>query len=219
MTKRKRFPLGKLILILFFILLAGGAGLFLQILKQLPDVESINSYIASETTLIFSADGKVLARLHREENRQVIPLSQISIHFQNAVISTEDPRFYHHHGLDFMGIIRAGIKNVMYGRIVEGGSTITQQLARNLFLTRRKTVMRKLAEAVLAMQIERRFTKEEILELYLNQVYLGHNAYGIESAANLYFGKPAAELDLAEAAILAGLIRGPELYSPYRNFK
>ena len=102
---------------------------------------------------------------------------------------------------------------------MEGGSTITQQLAKNLFLTKRKTLARKLAEALLALQIERRYTKEEILELYFNQVYLGHNAYGIESAANLYFGKRAAELDLAEAAMIAGLIRGPELYSPYRNFK
>ncbi|MGB9613321.1 MAG: transglycosylase domain-containing protein, partial [Candidatus Margulisiibacteriota bacterium] len=136
-----------------------------------------------------------------------------------AAIATEDPRFYYHHGLDFWGIIRAGIKNFAYGRIVEGGSTITQQLARNLFLTKKKNIIRKLAEAVIALQIEHHFTKEEILELYLNQVYLGHNAYGIESAANLYFGKTAAELDLAESAMIAGLIRGPELYSPYRNFK
>ncbi|MEE8638726.1 MAG: PBP1A family penicillin-binding protein [Candidatus Margulisiibacteriota bacterium] len=200
-------------------LLAAGAGLFLQILNQLPDVETINSYLPSETTLIFSADGKVLARLHREENRQVIPLSKISIQVQRAVIATEDPRFYSHHGLDFYGIFRAGIKNLIYGRIVEGGSSITQQLARNLFLTRKKTLTRKFAELILALQIERRYTKEEILELYLNQVYFGHNAYGIESAANLYFGKRAAELDLAESAMLAGLVRGPELYSPYRNFK
>ncbi|MFH1684458.1 MAG: PBP1A family penicillin-binding protein [Candidatus Margulisiibacteriota bacterium] len=219
MRKKKGFPAGKIILIIFFAILAGSAGIFLQIIRQFPDVEAINSYIPSETTMIFSADGKVLARLHQEENRQVVPLSKISIFMQRAVIATEDPKFYSHHGLDFFGIIRAAIKNVVYGRIVEGGSTITQQLARNLFLTRRKTILRKLAEIVLAMQIERRYTKEEILELYLNQVYFGHNAYGIESAANLYFGKPAADLDLAESALLAGIIRGPELYSPYRNFK
>jgi len=217
--RKKRLLSLKALLIVFFVLLAAGAGLFLQIIRQLPDVESINSYIPSETTMIFSSDGKVLARLHREENRQVVPLSKISIHLQKAIIATEDPKFYRHHGLDFYGIIRATIKNVVYGRIVEGASTITQQLARNLFLTRRKTMGRKLAEAVLAMQIERRYTKEEILELYLNQVYLGHNAYGIESAANLYFGKPASDLDLAESAIIAGIIRGPELYSPYRNFR
>jgi penicillin-binding protein 1A len=199
--------------------IAAFSGLTLTILSQLPDVEAISSYIPSETTVIFSADGKVLARFHREENRQVVPLSKISPYLQKAVIATEDARFYKHHGFDFYGIIRAGIKNIIHGRIVEGGSTITQQLARNLFLTRRKTVTRKLAEILLALQIERKYTKEEILELYLNQVYLGHNSYGIESAANLYFGKHAADLSLAESALLAGLIRGPELYSPYRNYK
>jgi penicillin-binding protein 1A len=160
-----------------------------------------------------------LARLHQEENRQVVPLSKIAPALQSAVVATEDPNFYSHHGLDFSGIFRATVKNLAYGRVVEGGSTITQQLARNLFLNRRKSMLRKLAEAILALQIERRYTKEEILELYLNQVYFGHNAYGIESAANLYFGKSAADLTLAESAMMAGIIRGPELYSPYRNFK
>lgn len=204
---------------IFLVVIAAMAGLSLQILSQLPDIEVLSSYIPSESTILYSADGKILARFHQEENRQVVPLSKISIYFQKAVIATEDPRFYEHHGLDFIGIIRAGIKNFAYGRVVEGGSTITQQLARNLFLNKKKTISRKLAEALIALQIERRYTKEEILELYLNQVYLGHNAYGIESAANLYFGKTAAELDLAESAMIAGLIRGPELYSPYRNFK
>lgn len=218
--RRGKFkPNHRVLTVILFMLVAGIAGLVLQILSQLPDVEALSSYIPSETTIIFSSDGKVLARLHREENRQVVPLSKISPYLQKAVIATEDPRFFKHHGFDLSGIVRAGLKNVMYGRIVEGGSTITQQLARNLFLSRRKTVTRKLAEILIAMQIERKFTKEEILELYLNQVYLGHNSYGVESAANLYFGKSAEELDLAESAMLAGLIRGPELYSPYRNFR
>src|SRR3989338_2416706 len=209
----------KVIFIVLLIFFVKGIGLLTKILFQLPKVDSINSYVPSESTLIYSNDGKLLARLHKEENRQVVPLSKISPYFQKALIATEDPNFYTHHGLDFYGIFRASLKNIAYGRIVEGGSTITQQLARNLFLTQRKTITRKLAEAILAMQIERRYTKEEILEMYLNQVYLGHNAYGIESAANLYFGKHAAELNLAESAIIAGLIPGPELYSPYRNFK
>jgi len=219
MPEKRKIPAYKIALIAAFMLCAAVAGILLPIMGQLPDVDAIDSYLPSETTLIFSADGKVLARLHREENRQVIPLSKISIHLQKAVIATEDPNFYRHHGLDFYGIFRAAVKNIIYGRIVEGGSSITQQLARNLFLTRKKTLVRKFAELVLALQIERKYTKEEILELYLNQVYFGHNAYGVESAANLYFGKSAADLDLAESAILAGLIRGPELYSPYRNFK
>ncbi|MDD4941902.1 MAG: transglycosylase domain-containing protein, partial [Candidatus Omnitrophica bacterium] len=216
---KKKFKFDKIIIISMLVVLAAVAGLSLRILTQLPDIEALNSYIPSESTILYSSDGKVLARFHQEENRQVVPLSRISIYFQRAVIATEDPHFYEHHGLDFGGIIRAGIKNFAYGRIVEGGSTVTQQLASNLFLNKRKTIGRKIAEALIALQIERRYTKEEILELYLNQIYLGHNAYGIESAANLYFGKTAAELDLAESAMIAGLIRGPELYSPYRNFK
>ncbi|MCU0641498.1 MAG: PBP1A family penicillin-binding protein [Candidatus Margulisbacteria bacterium] len=219
MLAKKRLHWQKYSLVILLLIMAALAGLALQIITQLPDTEVLNSYLPSESTMLFSADGKVLARFHQEENRQVVPLSRISTYVQKAVIATEDPNFFHHHGLDFYGIVRAGIKNFAYGRIVEGGSTITQQLARNLFLNKRKTYTRKLAEALIALQIERRYTKEEILELYLNQVYLGHNAYGIESAANLYFGKSAADLDLAESAMIAGLIRGPELYSPYRNFK
>lgn len=211
---------GKYNLVLAGILLGvlAGAGILFYLIHQLPSVESLVSYLPSESTIIFSYDGKILARVHKEENRQMVSLTNISPYFINAVIATEDPTFYSHHGLDFRSIIRAGIKNFAYGRVVEGGSTITQQLARNLFLTKRKTIARKLGEALLAMQLERRYTKEEILELYLNQVYLGHNAYGIESAAILYFGKKAADLDLAESAMIAGLIRGPEIYSPYRNY-
>jgi penicillin-binding protein 1A len=219
MAAKKKIPLGKIGLIAFLLSVATCAAILLHLIAQLPNIEAINTYNPDETTLIFSADNKILGRLHREENRQVVPLSQISLPLQKAVIATEDPNFYNHHGLDFIGILRATFKNLIYGRIVEGGSTITQQLARNLFLTHKKTVIRKFSEIILALQIERRYTKEEILELYLNQVYFGHNAYGIESAANLYYGKHASELSLAESSLLAGLIRGPELYSPYRNFK
>ncbi len=210
---------GRIILILFFIIIAAVSGASLQILQQLPDVQMINSYVPSESTILYAADDKILARFHQEENRQVVPLSKISPYFIKAVIATEDPNFYNHRGLDFYGIARAAIKNFAYGRVVEGGSTLTQQLAKNLFLTKKKALTRKLAEAILAVQMERRYTKEEILEMYLNQVYLGHNTYGIESAANLYFNKHASELTLAESAMIAGIIRGPELYSPYRNLK
>jgi len=218
MKKGQKISLTKFFFIGFFVGLAIVAGLTLQLLLQLPNVNTLTSYSPSESTIIFSADGKMLARLHREENRQVIPLSKISPELQKAVVATEDPHFYKHHGLDFSGILRATVKNLLYGRFVEGGSTITQQLARNLFLTRQKKITRKLAEVILALEIEYRYTKEEILELYLNQVYLGHNAYGVESAANLYFDKHAVNLNLAESAMLAGLIRGPEIYSPYRDF-
>jgi len=218
MRKNKEFII-RTCLIGFLIVTAMVSIITLQILFQMPDIETLNTYVPSESTLIFSADGKVLARLHQEENRQVVPLQKISPYLIKSIITVEDERFYQHRGLDLYGIFRASIKNAIYGRAVEGASTISQQLARNVFLTRRKTIVRKLAEAILALQIERRYTKDEILELYLNQVYWGHNSYGIESAARLYFNKSATDLDLAEASMLAGLIRGPELYSPYRNFK
>ena len=214
-----KFVIKKFFLVAALIVMATAAALLLTIIFQLPDINALNSYIPSETTLILASDGEVLARLHREENRQVVPLTKISPYLQKCVVSVEDPDFYKHHGFNLSRIFKATLKNLAYGRIVEGGSTITQQLARNLFLTRKKKIIRKLAEIFLAMQIERRYTKEEVLEMYLNQVYFGHNTYGIESAASLYYGKKAQDLTLAESAIIAGLIRGPELYSPYRNFK
>ena len=207
-------------IILYFIIFATVlSGLFLQILTQLPNVEAISIFSPSETTEIYASDGTVMAKLHREENRYVVPLEKISPILQKAVVAIEDERFYHHRGIDFQGIARAAVTNITKKRIEEGGSTITQQLARNLFLTRKKSVTRKIAEIVLALQIERRYTKSEILELYLNQIYWGHNAYGIESASVVYFNKHASDLDLAESSLLAGIIEGPEKYSPYKNME
>ncbi|GBR77465.1 murein transglycosylase super family [Candidatus Termititenax dinenymphae] len=196
-----------------------GALIFLivvvQVATQLPDVDVLGTIVPNETTKIFAADGSVLAELHQEENRVVVPISQISDFVKAAVIATEDSNFYRHNGLDFGGLFRSVVVDVIRGEGMQGGSTITMQLARNIFLNKKKKVIRKIAEMILALQLERRFTKEEILEFYLNQVYWGHNAYGIESASNMYFGKTAAELNLPEAATLIGLLRGPELYSPF----
>jgi penicillin-binding protein 1A len=136
---------------------------------------------------------------------------------QQAVIAIEDDRFYSHRGVDARGILRAMVRNLRAGQVIEGGSTITQQLARNLFLTHRRQISRKLAESLLAVEIERRLTKQEILERYLNQVYFGQGAYGIELAASVYFGKSARDLTLSESALLAGLIRGPSIYAPHQN--
>jgi len=202
-----------------FIGLAVISGLLLQIIISLPDVNDLNYYTPSEASVLLSQDGKIFARFHEEENRRVVTLSNMSPYIQKAVVAVEDERFYSHHGIDFSGILRATFKNFLYGRIVEGGSTITQQLARNLFLSRHKTLVRKLAEMMLALQIERRFTKDEILEYYLNQIYLGHNTYGVEAASDAYFGKHAKDLTLGESAMLMGIIEGPEIYSPYRNLK
>lgn len=187
--------------------------------RNLPDVNSINTYIPAETTKIFSADGVVLAELHEEENRIRIPLEKISSTLTQTVVAIEDTDFYDHHGLNFKGIARAVYRDVIAMSFVEGASTLTQQLARNLFLYKQRKISRKIAEMLLAIQIERNFTKPEILEMYLNQVYWGHNAYGIESASRLYFGKTAIELNLAESSILVGILKGPELYSPYKNME
>lgn len=209
---------------IFFSVLGFVGGLVLafivyDISKELPDVDTIQTYIPSETTKIFSADNVILAELHREENRKLVSLENISDTVKRSVIALEDTDFYEHHGLNFKGILRAFIRNVQAGAFVEGGSTLTQQLARNIFLSKHRKIRRKIAEAILAVQIENKYTKDEILEMYLNQVYWGHNAYGIESASQMYFGKKSADLTLAEASMLVGLLKGPELYSPFRSME
>ena len=185
--------------------------------SRLPSIDQLAVIVPNETTKLFSRDGIMLAELHEEENRIWMPLEQINPIIQKAVIGLEDVRFYEHHGLDFRRIFVAAVIDVLHGGAVQGASTITQQLARNVFLTKQKTLTRKLSEVIMATQIERKYTKNEILEMYLNQVYWGHNAYGIESASQLYFGKHASDLNLAEAAMVVGLLRGPELFTPYRH--
>lgn len=204
--------------------MGGGLGLIalvvatIVIASNLPDVDRISTYIPAETTKVYSASNIVLAELHQEENREVIPLGDISPLIIQSVLATEDTEFYLHHGVNFKGMARAAFKNILSMGFSEGASTLTQQLARNLFLTKRKKLSRKIAEIILSIQIERRYTKNEILEMYLNQVYWGHNAYGIESAAQMYFGKHAKDLNLPESAMIIGLLKGPELYSPFRNY-
>ncbi len=203
--------------IIFFIGVIIFSVIVYNISKKLPDIEEISTYIPAETTKIYSTDNIVLAELHREENRELIPIEDISDTLKESVVAIEDSNFYKHKGVDFKGITRAMIENIKAGRIVQGGSTLTQQLARNLFLTRKQNLKRKLAEAILAVQIERQYTKTEILQMYLNQVYWGHNSYGIQSASKLYFNKSASKLNLAESSLLVALLTGPELYSPIRN--
>lgn len=190
-------------------------GIGIAIYPHLPSVDALYN-TPNEATRIFAADGEVVASLY-QENRVSIPLSQVPRGLQRAVIDTEDADFYRNRGISVRGILRASFRNLVEGSYAEGGSTITQQLARNLFLTGEKSIARKIAEMMLAIQIERRLTKDEILERYLNQVYFGQGAYGVETAAEVYFGKPAHELTLSESAMLAGLIRAPTAYSPYEH--
>lgn len=190
-------------------------GMAVAFARRMPDVSALYTP-PSEATRIYASNGELIASLFRE-NRDLVPLSEIPQMLQYAVIAVEDDRFYQHHGVDVRGTVRAIWRNVRAGEILEGGSTITQQLARNLFLTQKRQVSRKLAEMVLAFEIERRLTKQEILERYLNQVYFGQGTYGVEMAARVFFGKHARELTLAESAMLAGLIRAPSVSSPYQN--
>ena len=199
--------------------LLSGAGLVvgmgLAFARKLPDVSALYTP-PSEATRIYASSGELIASLYRE-NRELAALREIPVILQRAVIAIEDDRFYHHRGVDVRGFTRAMWRNLLAREVREGGSTITQQLARSIFLTQKREVSRKIAEMMLAVEIERRLTKAEILERYLNQVYFGQGAYGVEMAAHVYFGRHAKDLDLAQSAMLAGLIRAPSIYSPYQN--
>lgn len=181
---------------------------------RLPQTDNLENLQLIEATQVFDENGQLIAKLF-EENRIVVPLNSMSVYVKQAIIANEDIRFYSHFGIDPIGILRAAWNNMRAGGLVEGGSTITQQLAKNMYLTQERTFTRKLNEFFLAITLERKFSKQEILQAYLNQVYFGEGAYGVEAAAQVYFGKHASELTLAESALLAGLPRGPNIYSPY----
>lgn len=187
--------------------------------RNLPDVRVLQNYAPTETTHIYDIKGVPLASLHDEANREVVDLNEISPHLKRAVIAIEDSNFYDHKGINPTGIVRAFIANLETGVTVEGGSTLTMQLVKNLFLSPNRTIGRKAAEAVMAIRLEQILSKEEILELYLNQVYWGHNLYGVETAARSYFNKSASDLTLAESAMMAGLIPAPEDFSPFANYQ
>lgn len=200
-------------------IVAGGlVGLAISF-RNLPDVRVLRTYTPSETTHVYDLKGKLLASIHGEANREVVPLDRISPELKRAVLAIEDSHFYLHHGINPSSIGRALRANWEKGSVVEGGSTITMQLVKNVFLTRQRAFSRKVAEAVMAIRLEQILSKDQILELYLNQVYWGHNNYGIETAAESYFGKKASQLNLAEGSMLAGLIQAPQDYSPFLNYK
>jgi len=192
------------------------AGTFLFLIRDLPQIRSLETYAPSAITRIYSADNQLLAELYREK-RDPVPLEKIPAYLQSALITTEDRQFYTHSGIDLKGIARAVFHDIRAGGFVQGASTITQQLSKTLFLSPEKTIVRKIKEALLALQLERRYTKDEILELYLNQIYLGSGAYGVQSAAKIFFGKSVTDLDLAECAMIAAMPKAPSAYSPLVN--
>ena len=205
-------------LLVFTIIVTGvGLGFVAASIQTMP---SLNGGIKpNASSQIYDINGKLIATVHATENRLPVSLSKMPKHLQDAFIASEDVRFFAHHGVDLRGIFRAVVVNVTGKGVREGASTITQQLARNSLLTHDQTLKRKIQEAILALQIERKFTKQEILEMYLNQIYFGQGSYGVQTAAQTYFGKNAEDLTLAEAAMLAGIPRSPNYYSPTNNMK
>jgi penicillin-binding protein 1A len=193
--------------------MGGGAGLLLASLQDLPEVKALEHYRPQTVSRLYDKDERLIATFYSEK-RILVPLGRVPPTLIQALIATEDSRFYEHLGIDPKGIARALWADIKAGRIVEGGSTITQQLAKVLFLTPERSLRRKVKEAILAFQIERTYSKDQILGFYLNQVYMGSGAYGVEAAARTYFGKSVEELSLSECAMLAGLPRAPSRYSP-----
>ena len=213
MTKISKITIGLIVVSVLFGILGG----FLYwTVADLPSVKLLEEYAPMESSMVYSSDGQLLTELYLER-RTFIPYYQIPDHVKKAFISVEDVRFYQHPGVDLIGILRALWHDIKAGGIVEGGSTITQQLARMLFLESDKSIKRKIKEAALTLMIEKHYTKDEILGMYLNQAYFGTRAYGIEAAAQTYFGKPVKDLTVAEAALLASMPKAPSVYSPFKN--
>lgn len=216
-------PFRWIVYVLAAIVLCGtaAAGLVLtafyfQVDRSLPSTHSLKNYHPALVSTVYAADGSMTGEFYIER-RYITPLGDMPPHLIKAFLAAEDARFYEHGGVDLAGIVRAFLKNLQAGEIVQGGSTITQQVVKSLLLTPERTWIRKVKEAILAYRIDQSLSKDEILYLYLNQIYLGAGAYGVEAAARTYFGKHVGELDLAESALLAGLPKAPSRFSPFTN--
>ncbi len=206
------------LLVFFIVIIIGSIGIsgaYLYLSNNLPKISSLEDYRPPIITTVYSDDNRKIAEFFKER-RVLLPLSQMPEMLKKAFVAAEDARFYKHQGIDILSIFRAFYKNIEAGAIIQGGSTITQQVTKSFLLTPERSYTRKIKEAILAYRIDKKFTKDEILYLYLNQIYLGHGAYGVEAASENYFGKSANELNLAECAILAGLPQAPSRYSPFK---
>jgi penicillin-binding protein 1A len=181
------------------------------------DLQSLHPVAIGENSFVYAADGTLLGAIPAERNRTPVTRRQISPWVGKATVAIEDRRFYHHGGIDYEGILRALVADIRAGKVVQGGSTITQQLVRNLYVSREQTLQRKIKEACLAIKLARHWSKSRILTAYMNQVYYGNHAYGIEAAAETYFSKRAKKLTLEEAALLAGLPQAPSVYDPFHR--
>jgi len=214
----KTLVLWSFLLAIFIVICGAAAGVavYYSISKDLPKITSLSDYHPSIITSVYSDDNRKIAEFFKER-RIVMPLSQMPSMLVDAFVAAEDARFYKHQGIDFISIIRAFFKNLEAGTIVQGGSTITQQVTKSFLLTPERSYKRKLREAILAYRIDKKISKEDVLYLYLNQIYLGHGAYGVQAASENYFGKSVKDLNLAECSMLAGLPQAPSRYSPFRH--
>lgn len=214
----RRFILAPFLVLMILGLMAliAAVGGYQYISQDLPKINSLMDYRPPIITTVYAEDGRKIGEFFKER-RIVIPLGEVPPLLVRAFIAAEDSRFFQHQGIDPFSILRAALKNLEAGTIKQGGSTITQQVTRSFLLTPERSYIRKIKEVILSYRIEKAFTKEEILFLYLNQIYLGHGAYGVQAAAENYFGKSVKELNLAECAVLAGLPQAPTRYSPFRH--
>ncbi|MGD0990250.1 MAG: transglycosylase domain-containing protein, partial [Candidatus Sulfotelmatobacter sp.] len=204
------------LLVLISALVGATAGLLLVYTTDLPQVEALEAYRPSSITELYDDHGRVIGSFALQR-RVVASYDDFAPVLRDALVSIEDKDFYRHSGINFWRIVGAAYRDVESGGRVQGASTLTMQLARNLFLSPDRSFHRKVQETMLAIQIERRFTKPQIFTLYANQIFLGHGVYGFEAASEFYFGKPARKLTLPEAALLAGIPKGPGLYSPINH--
>ncbi|WP_244642109.1 transglycosylase domain-containing protein [Chelatococcus reniformis] len=218
-TRRRRSFVGHVIRFAFLLGLwavIGVAGIVAYQFAKLPPIDQLAVPKRAPNIAIVAADGSLIAN-KGDTGGRAIDIKELPPYLPKAFVAIEDRRFYDHMGIDPAGIVRALLRNVSAGGVSQGGSTLTQQLAKNLFLTQDRTMSRKIQEAILSIWLEQKFSKDQILELYLNRVYFGSSAYGIEAAAHRYFGKPAKDVTLAEAAMLAGLVQAPSRLAPNRN--
>ena len=208
----------RMLIVLLIVVMAGlGFGYIFAAYQTLPPVS--NNMRPAVSSQVFDRHGRLITTLHSDQNRLPIDINKVPQNLQNAFIAAEDNRFYDHIGIDPIGILRAIVTNLTNHGIAQGGSTITQQLAKNAFLSQEQTLKRKVQEAMLALEIEHKYSKKEILEMYMNQIYFGQGAYGIQTAAKTYFNKDVDQLSLTQCAMLAGLPKSPNYYSPFNNLK
>ncbi|MBI5587116.1 MAG: PBP1A family penicillin-binding protein [Deltaproteobacteria bacterium] len=208
----------KILLVLLAACLVSGTGMYYYFTRGLPPLDSLQDYNPNLVTKVYARDGQLIGEFYIER-RVVVPIEKMPKHLINAFLAAEDSKFFEHEGISYSSIFRALYKNLLAGKVVQGGSTITQQVAKSFFLTPERKLSRKVREAVMAYRIEKNLNKDEILNLYLNQIYFGNGNYGVQTASEAYFGKDVDELDIAESALLAGLPKAPSKYSPFVNFE